>query len=88
MHVGGAQLAIGKALGQIGRGVHLFGGDPAPQNRGSHVAIARLFLGMDADVIAIDVCRGVLGLGRIQLKSDPSFQFLLEVLHRPAMPQE
>ena len=68
--------------------MHLFGRNPAPQNGGAHVAVAGLFLRMDADVIAVDVGWSVLGLGRIELKSDPPLQFLLEVLHRPAMPQE
>ena len=82
------KFAAGEAIGQIGRGVHLFGSDPAAQNCGPHIAVARLLLRMDSDVIAVNVCRRLFGFGGIELKSDAALQFFLEVLRRPAMPQE
>src|SRR5579872_3752438 len=88
LHVGGAQLTEGEAFCQIGRSFHLLGRDSAPQNRGSHVAKARLLLRMNTDVIAIDIRRRVFGFGRIEMKSETALKFTLEVLRCPTMAQK
>ena len=62
--------------------MHLLGSDSPAQYRCSDVAIAGLFLGVDADVIAIDIRGRIFGYGGIQLKSDALLQFLLETLRR------
>ena len=60
----------------------------AAQNRRPHIAEAGLLLRMNADVIAVDISRWMLGLGGIELKSDPPLELFLEVARRPTMPQE
>ena len=57
LHVGGAEFAAGKALGEIGGCLHLVRGDAAAQHNRTDVAEARLLLGVNSDVIAINVVR-------------------------------
>ena len=38
LHVGGAEFAAGKALGEISGGLHLVGGDAAAQHHRAYVA--------------------------------------------------
>src|SRR5580693_883150 len=68
--------------------MHLFRRDPAAQDSGPYIAEARLLLRMNANVIAVDVCRRILGFSRIESKPDPPFEFLLKVMRRPAVSQE
>ena len=60
LHVGGAQFAAGKALGEIGGGLHLVGSDSSPQSDRSDIRETRLLLRVNADVVAVDVVRRML----------------------------
>ena len=88
LHVGGSQLAAGEPFGEIGSSMHLLGGDAPAQHGCSHVAISRLVLRMNADVIAIDVRGRLLGNGGIELKSNPPLQFFQKTVGSPSMAQE
>src|ERR1700692_4169008 len=68
--------------------MHLFRCDPAAQYGSSHVAISRLLLRMNSDVIAVDIIRWLRRFSWIELKSNPAFQLCLEILRRPAVPQK
>ena len=83
LHVGGAQLAAGEPISEIGSVPHLLCRDSSPQYRRSHIAIARLLLGMDADVVTVKVSRRMFGYGGIQMESDALLQLFLEVVSSP-----
>ncbi len=70
LHVGGAQLAPGEALGEISGRLHLIGGNSTAQGNRSNVGKARLLLCMNADVIAVNIVRRMLFDRGIELESD------------------
>ena len=88
LHVGGAQFAAGKALGEIGSGLHLIGSDAAAQHHRSHVGEAGLLLRMNADVIAVNIVGRMLFDRGIELESDALLQFAEKTLGGPSMTQE
>src|ERR1700722_11678607 len=57
LHVGGTKFAISEAVRKIGGGMHLVGSNSSPKHRSPYVTETRLFLGMNPDVIAVDVVR-------------------------------
>ena len=88
LHVGRAQFARREAIGQIGGSLHLLGGNTSAEHRCSHVAVARLLLRMNSDVVAINI-RGRRFLDRgVECKSNSPLQFLQKTFRRPSMPQE
>ena len=85
LHVGGAQLSACETISQIGGVAHLFRRDSPAQHRRSDVAIARLFLSLDSDVVAVDISRRMFARRWIEMESNSLLQFLLEIVSRPAV---
>ena len=88
MHVGGSQLAVGEAIGKVGSGTHLGGGYSPPQNGGTDIAEAGLFLAMNADMVAIEVIRRLLRDCGIEAEADAALELVLEILGSPALLEE
>src|SRR5207245_2356444 len=88
LHRGRAQLAGAVALGQIGHGPHLLGGETTPQDRGAGVDVAVLLLRVNADVIAIHVVGRLFGDGGLESEADAPLELGLEALGGPAVLQE
>src|SRR6266571_9434152 len=55
LHVRRAQFAASKLFGEIGGPPHLFSRDSAAQHSSAHIRVPRLFLRMNAYVIAINI---------------------------------
>ena len=88
LHRRRAQLARAEALGQVGHRAHLGRREAAAEHRQADVAPVLLALGMDADVIAIDVVgRLVVDAGR-QPEADPLLQRGEKPERRPALVEE
>ena len=88
LHVGGAQFAAGKTLGEIRGRLHLLGRNSPAQRHRSHIRQTGLLLRVNSDVIAIDVIRRMLFDSRIELESDALLQFAEKTFGGPSMPQE
>src|SRR5438034_6132852 len=88
LHVRGAELASGKAFSQVGRGAHLLRRYPTAQHSCAHVAELRLFLGMDSNVIAINVVGWSLRDRRIQPETYSLLEFGLKAFRSPSVLQE
>src|SRR5262249_12611379 len=88
LHACGAEMAVGKPLCEIGSMPHLIGADASSQDCGTHEKVSRLLLGVNADVITIQVVRGLLIRSGLQLKANAAFQFVLKCLGCPAMFQK
>jgi hypothetical protein len=68
--------------------VHLVGSDAAAKDHGSHVRETWLLLGMDADVITVNVFGRMLFHGGVELESDAVLQFAEKTLGGPSMTKE
>ena len=71
-----------------GGGAHLIRGDSAAKNRCPHVKQAGLFLGVNADVVAIHVVRRQFVSGRFELEPETLLEFRRKTLRSPAVTQE
>src|SRR6185295_18794219 len=88
LHAGGPDRAGAVALGQIGDDPQLVGREASPQHGDADVAVARLALGMDADVVAVGVVRRIVGHARRQRRTEARVQLGLEALGRPSVLEE
>ena len=88
LHVGGAQFATGKALGEIRGRLHLLRRDSPAQRHRSHVRETGLLLRMDADVVAVNVVGRMLLDCGIELESDAVLQFGKKAVGGPSVAQE
>jgi hypothetical protein len=88
LHVGGPERTRPVAIGQIGGGAHLAGRDPPAHDGEAGVEQARLLLGVDADMVAVDVFRRHLRGGGREGPAEPPFDLRAEALGRPAVLQE
>src|SRR3984957_9300109 len=68
--------------------MHLFRRDSPSQHRGPHIAIARLLLSVNSDVVAINVSRRILSCCGVQTESDALLEFLLEIVSCPPVFEE
>src|SRR3954453_11983313 len=88
LHVGSAEFAARKALRQFSGRLHLVCSNAAAQCNCSYVAQPMLFLGVDANVVAVNIIRSMFFDGRIEFEADAIVQFIQEPLGGPAMAQE
>jgi len=88
LHRGDPELARAVEVGEPRGRLHLGRCHPAAQHRDPHRAVARLFLRVDAHVIAVDVLGRILGRGLCQAEAEPTLELGLEALDRPAVAQE
>src|SRR5581483_11285348 len=85
LHIGGPQITVGVLVCQVGSRAHLLSRDPSPQHCRADVCQSRMFLRMNADVVAINILRRLLRNSRAQPEPDSPLQFLLETFSRPSV---
>ena len=88
LHVGGAEFAAGKTLGEIRGSLHLVGGDAAAQHNRSDITKPGLLLRVNSDVIAINVVRRMFFGSGIECEPDSLVQFGQKAFGRPSVAQE
>ena len=88
LHVGGAQFARGEAVRKVGRDMQLLSRDPPTQDCRTHVAVSRLFLSVNPNMIAVDIGGGGFLDHRIQFESDTPLELGLETLGGPPVAHE
>ena len=88
LHVGGAQFARGEAVCKVGRDEQLLCRDAPAQDCRTHVAVSRLFLSVNPNMIAVGVGGWFFFDHRIQLESDTALEFSHEPRGGPPVPQE
>ena len=81
-------MAISKTVCQVSGCFHLIRADTASKDCGANVKTAFLFLRMDADVIAINVCRWVFDLRRIEPIAEALLDLILKALGCPSVAKE
>src|SRR5262249_34300215 len=88
LHDGGAEMAVGEAIGEISRSAKLLWRDAAAKNGSTHVDEPCLLLRMDTDVVAMNIRGRLLRLGRIKRKADDALEFGEEGIGSPALFKE
>src|SRR5579862_7432223 len=88
LHIRRTELAVGKTVGEIGRGTHLLGINTPPKDGRTNGEIARLLLRIYTDVIAIDVQRRLFLYSWIKDEADALLKFLQKTVSGPAVAQE
>src|ERR1041385_3021 len=88
LRVGGAQLAVTVALGQVGGGAQLLGRDAAAQDGSANIEQPRLLLRMNAHVITENVVRRDFRSSRIKFVAELALDGLQERFRSPAVLEE
>src|SRR6266852_451862 len=88
LHAGGPERTRAVAVGQVGHCLHLIRRDAPPEHGDAHVAVARLPLRVDADMVAIRIVRRVIGHARRERSVEALLDRGLEARGRPAVLEE
>src|SRR5438067_935110 len=88
LHVGRAEFAAGKTLSQIRGCLHLVRIDSAAQRNRTDITQPGLLLGVNSDVIAIDVVRRMFFRSGIESEADAILQFGEKAFGGPSVAQE